>query len=167
MATADSTCLVIQLQHGVQTIISRDDADLIGLNWQTSHKRNRIYIARSMNSTHTKHNTEYLHRVILSRVIGRELQSSEICDHIDNDPLNNCRSNLRIASNKDNIRNGRKRKSASGLKGAYQAVNGKWFSQIMVNRQTIYLGQFPTPEEAHEAYCKAAIEHFGEFARFE
>ena len=36
---------------------------------------------------------------------------------------------------------------------------------IVVRGRRNYLGTYDTPEEAHEAYCKAAKEHFGEYAR--
>lgn len=40
----------------------------------------------------------------------------------------------------------------------------RWLAQINVNKKKIHLGYFSTPEEAHEVYKKAALEHFGEFA---
>jgi hypothetical protein len=41
----------------------------------------------------------------------------------------------------------------------------QWRSQIKVGERLIFLGYFHTPEEAHAAYGRAAVEHFGEFAR--
>jgi hypothetical protein len=43
----------------------------------------------------------------------------------------------------------------------------KWIAQIGHNKQHFFLGSFDTPEQAHAAYCEAAREHFGEFARTE
>ena len=39
----------------------------------------------------------------------------------------------------------------------------KWHAQIGVNGKVKHLGYFPTPELAHEAYCKGAHELHGEF----
>ena len=48
----------------------------------------------------------------------------------------------------------------------YLNRNAKKFrSTITVNRKRILLGQFDTAQEALEAYCKAAKEMHGEFAR--
>lgn len=57
--------------------------------------------------------------------------------------------------------------NTSGLKGAfYFKRTGKWMAQIGVNGRSKYLGIYVTKEEAHAAYCQAAIKYFGEFANF-
>jgi hypothetical protein len=54
----------------------------------------------------------------------------------------------------------------SGLKGVkWHRGAKKWQSRIFFQGKEIYLGLFKTPQEAHAAYCKAAKELFGEFAR--
>jgi hypothetical protein len=40
-----------------------------------------------------------------------------------------------------------------------------WRAEITVNGKTYKLGSYPTPEEAHAAYCAKAKELHGEFAR--
>jgi hypothetical protein len=39
-----------------------------------------------------------------------------------------------------------------------------WLAQIAVNNETIYLGHYPTAEEAAAAYDAAAMKYFGEYA---
>jgi hypothetical protein len=90
-------------------------------------------------------------------------------DHRDCDRANNRWKNLRRATFSANAANrGRPRTNASGFKGVHQRRDsGKWRAQIWKNGRAIYLGQFPTPEEAHQAYVAKARELFGEFARAE
>lgn len=111
-----------------------------------------IYAARSDNGP-------YMHRVIM------DCSRSMMVDHINQNTLDNRRSNLRICTRSENTRN-RKTPSTnkSGLKGAQRQGN-RWLAAIRVDGQRLLLGRFSTPEEAHEAYCKAAVMHFGEFAR--
>ena len=53
--------------------------------------------------------------------------------------------------------------SKTGFKGVSFHKSSKTYrSTIKVSGKKIELGYFPTPEEAHEAYMKAASEHFGE-----
>lgn len=92
-------------------------------------------------------------------------------DHIDCNPLNNRICNLRLASRLQNTTNRKMHKNnASGFKGVcmdlHRSKANPWRARIIVNKKTINLGMFPSPEEAHEAYKKAAVKHFGEFARF-
>jgi len=87
-------------------------------------------------------------------------------DHRDRDPSNNRIANLRVATYSRNGAN--LLTSRGGLKGAFRyGKHGRWFARIMVHKVPIYLGSYDTAEEAHDAYCRAAVKHFGEFARFE
>lgn len=90
-------------------------------------------------------------------------------DHIDGDSRNNKWNNLREATVAENYHNSRRaRHNTSGLKGvSWAAPNKKWKATINVNKRALYLGYFDSKEAAHAAYMKAAIEHFGEFARAE
>lgn len=89
-------------------------------------------------------------------------------DHIDGNPLNNQKKNLRICSGTQNQRN-RKRmhNNKSGFKGVSLCKNTKkWRATIKTDDQLKYLGLFNTPEEAHDAYKQAAIKFHGEFAKW-
>lgn len=53
--------------------------------------------------------------------------------------------------------------SKTGFKGvSFHKTNKKYQAQITRSGKQIHLGYFSTPEEAHEAYMKAAAEHCGE-----
>jgi hypothetical protein len=88
-------------------------------------------------------------------------------DHIDGNRLNNSFANLRLASHAQNNWNRLlSPNSHSGFKGvSWHKRDKKWKASIAIHRRNIYLGTFDTPELAHMAYCKAAAELFGEFAR--
>ena len=76
-----------------------------------------------------------------------------VIDHIDGNPSNNHISNLRVATQGENMQNS----TAKGY--TYDKINKKWRSNIKVNGKIIHLGRFETEEEAHEAYIKAKREH--------
>lgn len=110
------------------------------------------------------------HRIAWIMTYEKIPDETEI-DHIDCDPLNNRISNLRLASRLQNTINRKKHKNnSSGFKGVcmdpYRSKSNPWRARIIVNKKTINLGMFPSPEDAHEAYKKAAVKYFGEFARF-
>lgn len=88
-------------------------------------------------------------------------------DHIDHNRLNNCKSNLRLATNQQNQRNTRKPKGnyTSRFKGVhFSKRRGKWLARIFINKKAIYLGYYDNEEDAARAYNIAAITKFGEFA---
>lgn len=148
-----------------ETVIDAIDADLAEFNWNALGQSNYSqYAARRVSS-----NVILLHRVILSRMIGRELSSNERVDHINSNGLDNRRENLRLANHSQNMQNRRKNKNnTSGYKGVtwYKRLN-KWLAQISVNNTHIYLGLFDDPESAYVAYCEAAKRYFDRFARLE
>ena len=88
-------------------------------------------------------------------------------DHIDGNRQNNAFINLRLANRYENTRNAKTRKdSCSGYKGVhFRKDTKKWRAYIHFNKKRIDLGYFSTPELAHMAYCKAAAELHGEYAR--
>lgn len=88
--------------------------------------------------------------------------------HINDNRFDNRIENLRLANVSDSIRSAGFRKSnTSGLKGAVLSVrNGKWRACIKVNKVQKHLGAFDSKEDAHAAYCAAAVKFHGEFANF-
>ena len=87
-----------------------------------------------------------------------------LTDHIDGDGLNNRRSNLRAATNRQNVRNSRSRAGTSQFKGVFRQ-SGKWRVGITVDGKKIHLGYFTDEVEAARAYDAAALQLHGEFAR--
>ena len=103
------------------------------------------------------------HRLIWLYVTG-SMPTKQI-DHINGDKSDNRFQNLRLADNGQNRANS-KSTNKHGLKGLLHRPwlkKNPWQAQIRHNKKQIYLGCFPTKEEAHEAYCKAAKDLHGEF----
>jgi hypothetical protein len=106
------------------------------------------------------------HRIIWRIVTGEDPLHNQI-DHIDGNRLNNKFSNLRLANNSENQQNRKApRHNTSGFKGVnWCKRRNKWAAKIGIENRRIWIGYFDTPELAHMAYCKAAAELHGEFAR--
>ena len=86
-------------------------------------------------------------------------------DHINGDCLDNQKSNLRLCTHAENIRNSKRhRNNTTGFKGV-SFVDGKWRMHIKKNYKMFWFGYFGTPEEAARAYDEKAKELFGEYAR--
>lgn len=163
----DHTPRVIEFQFKDQLICRVDstDTDLFqGRKWHILPVHRHRYLRSRLKGT-----VFLLHRVIMERVLQRSLVTGEVVDHIDGDSLNNCRSNLRLATHQQNTRNRcRHKNNKSGFKGVYKdSRSGRrgWRAQITLDGKIIRLGTFKTPELAHQAYCEAAVRLHGEFAR--
>jgi hypothetical protein len=103
---------------------------------------------------------------VIWEVVNGPVPRGMIVDHRNLNSLDNSLDNLRIASRSQNKMNGKVyRSNRTRLKGVGKPKRGKkWIARIGPAGK-IFLGYFDTPEEAHEAYVKAANELFGEFAR--
>lgn len=91
-----------------------------------------------------------------------------LVDHINRDTLDNRRSNLRICTHTENVRNTRplstKRSNSRFLGVDLDRAGKKWVARISFNSKKIHLGTFNTEVQAATAYDFAAINHFGKFA---
>jgi hypothetical protein len=96
--------------------------------------------------------------ISLSRYLYKDIDKSMEIDHIDNDRLNNCKNNLRMATRSQNNYN----KKSTGITWNKKAK--KWYAQIGFNCKKLHIGSFDNPDEAYNAYCIKAGELFGEFA---
>jgi len=90
-------------------------------------------------------------------------------DHKDGNKLNNRRSNLRLATRTQNLRNnGLRKDSLSGFKGVTKRrrkQDTRWGAYLNVDGKQLALGTFSTAKEAAHSYDEAAIQYFGEYAR--
>lgn len=146
-----------------EALVSHEDADLDSWNWTVKISPHH----KTQYATHRKiGGRETMHRLILSRILGRPLLPTEQVDHINLNGLDNRRENLRLATHSQNQANGsRYKNNTSGYKGVrYHAHNKKWGARIQVDGKRIFLGLFDTPEEAHDEYCKVAKRYFGDFS---
>ena len=85
-------------------------------------------------------------------------------DHENLDPGDNRLVNLREATHSQNQANKRARRPIP--KGvSLEMRTGRWRSRIKIGGKEVALGHFDTAEAAHQAYCVAAKQYFGVFAR--
>lgn len=109
------------------------------------------------------------YRSISTRINGKTvtlcalLTGYDYCDHIDRDPLNNRRSNLREATHTENMRNCSKRRdNTSGYIGViWNKRAKKWEAQLSLAHKNLHLGKFEDKEEALRARLEAELKYFG------
>ena len=80
-----------------------------------------------------------------------------VVDHFNRNKLDNRKCNLRIISQKDNMKN----TSSKGY--SWNKNSKKWIVEICCEGTRHYLGSFKLEEEAKEARRQAEIKYFGEF----
>lgn len=106
-------------------------------------------------------------KIPLHRYLLNASKEEFLVDHIDNNKLNNRKSNLRPANKSENAFNIIKPRTTntSGFTGVvYASDRNKWHATLMKNYKTINLGYYTTKEEAIEARKNGELMYFGEYA---
>lgn len=153
----DGALAYVPLTQGREAVIDAADVPLVeGVNWCALNAMGKTYAARTRAGK-----LDLMHRVLTAGADKRHV------DHIDGDTLNNCRSNLRLATRSENGHNARlSRANTSGVKGvSWHKHSGKWRGQIMHGRKSVLVGYFDTLDAAAAAMDFARDFLHGDFAR--
>jgi hypothetical protein len=151
----------VKLTKGKTAIIEDTDADIAELKCHADRYGDRYY---AVVPGHKK-----MHRVIMERMLGRPLLRGEMVDHANNDPLDNRRSNLRLANVRQQRTNSKKKCVRKGVQPSseFKGVvwhRGRWEASKCVNGRWVYRGYFDDEIEAAFAYDRASVQYDGEFA---
>lgn len=92
-------------------------------------------------------------------------KGAEVVDHINGDPLDNRRANLRLCSHAENMKNRKPNRNATNQFKGVESVSGKWRAVIKADGKRYHTGRFATQMEAARAYDDLARTLHGEFAR--
>lgn len=163
---------LIELTKGSVCRVSAEDYCFLKSmgRWCTQVKDNGArYAVRTLNYKHERGHwtTKQLkmHDVVAARMFG-DIPEGMVVDHIDHDTLNNCRSNLRLATRSQQQANRRKTKPASSrFKGvSWDSQKRKWRVRPTVQGKKTDLGYFDDEVAAANAYKSFVERAFGEFA---
>ena len=141
----------------IRVKIDNDDLEKCSkLTWHYAKNKDSKYI-----QTRIKGKMIKLHRYIMNMN-----NSNLVVDHINRNPLDNRKSNLRICSYKENSFNKSIRvDNTSGIPGvSFHKTNKKWRTKIKYNNLTIHLGYF---EDINEALINRRVAEeilFGEYS---
>lgn len=96
-----------------------------------------------------------------------ECPNGLVCDHIDGNPLNNVRDNIRFVTQGQNCKNHKRNtRNKSGCAGvSWNKKRKRWESKITVDGRKIHIGYFLSKEDAVAARKQAEIKYFGEYRR--
>lgn len=118
----------------------------------------RWHLSQRYASRRRNGRVEALHRLIAGAAPGQHV------DHINRDPLDNRRENLRLCTPAENAWNMRAHQDAMSRYKGVTFAEGVWIAQVGHHRRSVYIGAFRTEEEAARAYDAVALHLFGEFA---
>ena len=133
-----------------RAIIDLDDVDKV---------KNYKWYLKDKGYVYSKTLGILLHRFIM------DPHDDMVVDHINHDPLDNRKSNLRICTKQQNNMNkSLNSNNMSGVSGVYwnKQIN-RWIAQIKLYDEQIYIGSYKTIEAATQARKNAEIEYFGEY----
>lgn len=102
----------------------------------------------------------------LARLIMNVNDPQKHIDHINGNPLDNRRSNLRVVSQQENMMNKATYKNnTSKIKGVHLNKKGLWVARIQVGNQRIFLGSSKDKSVVEKLRIEAEKMYFGKYDR--
>jgi hypothetical protein len=140
------------------TLVDDDDYERFKhLPWRES-QHGYAQVCKAVNK---RSKTFHLHREIMSPPDGLYV------DHINGNPLDNRKENLRIVTHQQNMFNVKNYiTNKSGYRGvSWHPQRNKWRARLHYLGNEIHIGVFDSKEDAARAFNKKAAELYGEYAR--
>lgn len=155
----------IKLTKGYSTIVSVEDYEWL-MQWpwhsRVTHHQRRDYVCATRNGPSGTRTTITMSRVIVERMIGAHIPEGCEVDHINGNPLDNRRENLRVVTKGQNCQNRKVRRRESGIKGvSFHRGAGKWRATITYSRKLMSLGLYETEEMAAAVHDLATRFYYG------
>ena len=134
----------IKLTQGQETMVDDDDFEKLNkYKWHVLKGRRTFYAVRT-----SRESKIMMHRVICNVPKGMQV------DHIDGNGLNNCKSNLRIVTSRQNNQNKHIKKSSIYPGVSWCTSRKKWRSDIEINGKQNFIGRFNVEVNAYNAYLE-------------
>lgn len=149
--------IYVPLNAGLKTLIDEEDADLCCYKWFAASTKWGSYAFRETPMVKGKRGKCLMMARVIAERMGLPIEDRGLqVDHINGNPLDNRRSNLRMLTPSDNSRNQKDRSdNKSGFKGVhYDRSRGKWMA-FVGGKPFKNLGRFDTFEEAKAARLAA------------
>jgi hypothetical protein len=139
---------------GREFYFDMDDYDKIKVYCWSEKKDKNYSRVRAYNSGTNK--TIFMHYIIADKYY----------DHIDKNPFNNRKYNLRKATISENNRNHNlRRNNKCGITGIHwNKLRSKWIAYIEIDSKRKHLGYFSEKEDAIKTRLEAEVKYFKEFA---
>jgi hypothetical protein len=145
---------LIPLTKGYHAVVDDHDFERVAAyKWMVSapSSNGKVRYAQRTIRVGGKKKTILMHRFITGCPPDLEV------DHIDGDGLNNRNVNMKIVTSRENMQNLHMQKSSRFPGVSWDKLNGQWRAQINLRGRVIYLGLYPSEEEAAQEYIKACV----------
>ena len=151
----ENNCAIILLYdkngdvRNEKCLIDIDDVEKVrNYKWSLFSKENRVSTGKTKE------------RIFIYNLIMDNLDKTFIVDHINNNPLDNRKCNLRKTDFNGNMKNKKvASNNTSGVKGvSFCKKEQKWKAYININKKRINLGTFSNKDDAINARRKADVE---------
>ena len=166
-------CVIIYLKRKIENIVFKCIIDIDDFNkineydvswypkWQKRPKDFYVAATQYLGIIGGKPKYKSLY---LSRIIANEENPKNWVDHIDHNPMNNRKNNLRASTKTQNSKNRIKANSNSKTQARNVVlINDKYIVQLQIDGKNKMLGKFDTAEEATIHADKMRKLYYGDF----